>query len=137
MHIYTPHIFTNPYMYIHTTVYTHIQYSFTHAHTHIVIHAHKYILKGHRILSSSRNARKYRDQDLENEQPYSCQNYFIDLAHEEGYQYLQIISYTSATTSIGHNRLSLWPHCIWKLVIAAKRELSALYFLFVSLKFKA
>lgn len=73
---------------IYTQLYTHTYniHIYIYAHRHILIHAHTYILKGHRILSSSRNARKAREQDFENEQSKSGQNYFIELAHEEDYQ---------------------------------------------------
>lgn len=63
------------YIYAHTYIHTYI-----HTPLHV---AHTYVLKGHRILSSFRNARKASKQSLENEQSELCQNYCIDLSHEE------------------------------------------------------
>lgn len=68
--VYT-HCIKCVYIYTHNHVYTHVHIPI-HRHTqnaniHIQTHVHTCILKGNRILSSSKNARKDREQGLENE----------------------------------------------------------------------
>lgn len=131
IHVYT-HCIKCVYIYTHNHVFTHVHIPIhrhtQNAHIHIQTHVHTCILKGNRILSSSKNARKDRERGLENEHSDHVkiipQNYSTMRSAIDSCKHLTAVSQDTAYTSLHQHRTQL-PitmttacHCCWNWVLS-------------------